>query len=95
MLRRCAGCQIVALNMQVKGDDGPLWMNQGKFMANGGCGDLQRPNDRPRFAILVGVLRVVETVSGFGTIESVLESHGPRESFELSQVRIGLEVTEL
>ena len=29
------------------------------------------------------------------TIESVLESHGPCESFELSIVRIGLETTEL
>ena len=34
-------------------------------------------------------LRVSETVSGFGTIDSVLESHGPCESFELSKVQIG------
>ena len=40
-------------------------------------------------------VRVVETVSGLWTVESVLESHGLRESFELSIVHVGLETTEL
>ena len=40
-------------------------------------------------------LRVVETSVEARTIESVLESHGPCKSFELSIVRIGLETTEL
>lgn len=37
------GCQIVALNMQVKGADAPLWANYGKFLANGNAGYVLKP----------------------------------------------------
>ena len=40
-------------------------------------------------------LRVVETSLEARTIVSVLKSHGPCESFELSKVRIGLEAAEI
>ena len=40
-------------------------------------------------------LRVGETGVGLWTTESILESHGPCESLELSKVRIGLETAEL
>ena len=40
-------------------------------------------------------LRVVETSVEARTMESVLESHGPCESLELSIVRLGLETSEL
>ncbi|KAH8091958.1 phosphatidylinositol phospholipase C [Aureococcus anophagefferens] len=38
------GCQVVALNMQVKGEDNPLWTNHGKFLANGGAGYVRKPS---------------------------------------------------
>ena len=37
------GCQIVALNMQVKGEDNPLWTNHGKFLANDALGYVRKP----------------------------------------------------
>ena len=40
-------------------------------------------------------LRFVETSVWARTMESVMESHGPLESFELSIVRIGLQTTEI
>ncbi|KAH8052800.1 phosphatidylinositol phospholipase C [Aureococcus anophagefferens] len=35
---------VVALNMQVKGEDNPLWTNHGKFLANGGAGYVRKPS---------------------------------------------------
>ena len=56
------------------------------------CGAPSHP--RRRLELVVFRKRVVFKCR-MGTIESVLESHGPRESFELWIVRIGLETTEL
>ncbi|KAL2078620.1 hypothetical protein ACEWY4_026305 [Coilia grayii] len=36
-----AGCQIVALNFQTPGE--PMDLNQGRFLANGGCGYVLKP----------------------------------------------------
>ena len=36
-----AGMQLVALNVQ--GQDQPLWINQGRFLGNGGCGYVLKP----------------------------------------------------
>jgi len=36
-----AGCQVVALNFQTSSN--PMWLNRGKFRANGGCGYIPKP----------------------------------------------------
>eukprot|EP00026_Physarum_polycephalum_P005414 Phypoly_transcript_05448.p1 GENE.Phypoly_transcript_05448~~Phypoly_transcript_05448.p1 ORF type:complete len:578 (-),score=71.98 Phypoly_transcript_05448:158-1891(-) len=36
------GCQLVCLNYQT--NDEPMWLNTGKFMDNGGCGYVLKPN---------------------------------------------------
>jgi len=38
-----AGCQLVALNCQPTADDDALYLNHGKFLANGRCGYVLKP----------------------------------------------------
>ena len=37
------GCQVVALNCQAKDSDEQLYVNYGKFLANGRCGYILKP----------------------------------------------------
>ncbi|KAJ1462012.1 PLC-like phosphodiesterase [Pelagophyceae sp. CCMP2097] len=39
-----AGCQLAALNMQVKSEDRAVWLNYGKFLANGATGYILKPD---------------------------------------------------
>ena len=75
------GAQVVALNFQA--DDISMWINRGKFLANGGCGFIRKPEylistnlDLPDVPALKLVVTVV-ACSGWNLFEKLRLQQAP------------------